>query len=284
MTERDASVQGSGRWAQVPARAVDDTALRPAALRVLVALATYGNRDGWCWPSIPTIARRLGVRRQSIGRQIRELERLGYLAVKPQARPNGSQSSNLYRVICDADLEADRDRLMEAPPSSVTLLPPQPNCAAPYRTPHMNLKSIRLPAREAEALFARFWEAYPSRGKASNPRKPAYDLFFKKVGQGADAERIIAGAVALAARRAVEIAAESRDGAQFTPQAVTWLRQERWEDELASSTAPVGSGRQFSIAEQQDFLAKHGLQSAGREAVRAKLRELGLEARWPVRQ
>jgi GntR family transcriptional regulator len=91
-------VQASGRFAVVPARVLDDRAIRPAALRVLLALATHSNRDGWCWPSIPTIARRLGVLRQAVSRAIGELVHLGYLTVQPQTRANGSRSSNLYRI------------------------------------------------------------------------------------------------------------------------------------------------------------------------------------------
>jgi DNA-binding transcriptional ArsR family regulator len=288
--------QSSGRFANVPARAIDDRRLPAPALLVLAALGTYGNAAGWCWPSIGTIARRLGKSRQAVSRQIGVLTRLGYLAVRQQFRDNGSCTSNEYRIICDAELSAADNRLdgwqdepegeqRHVAPPQRHVAPPATSEVAPILTTHMNVKSIRLKGTEAQALFDRFFKAYPSRGSASNPRKPANILFLKIVGSGADPERIIQGAVALAARRAREIAADpKRDNARFTPQATTWLRQERWDDELAESVAPAVSGRAFSIAEQGEFLKTHGLQGAGRDAVRAKLRELGLEARWPVRQ
>lgn len=36
----------SGRFAVVPARAIDDRRLQPAGLRVLTVLCTYADRDG----------------------------------------------------------------------------------------------------------------------------------------------------------------------------------------------------------------------------------------------
>ena len=43
--------QHSGRFAIVPARAIEDHRLGAAALRVLAALSTYSDKDGWCWPA-----------------------------------------------------------------------------------------------------------------------------------------------------------------------------------------------------------------------------------------
>src|SRR5262249_41807982 len=102
MTEQPA--QRSGRLVVVPARALDDARLRPAAFRVLCALSTYGDRDGRCWPSLRSVGKRLGIRRRAVQRQIRELGELGYLEIVPRSRENGSTTSNGYRLLFDGEL------------------------------------------------------------------------------------------------------------------------------------------------------------------------------------
>ena len=56
----------SGRFAIIPARAIDDSRLGSAALRVLCAFGTYGDRDGRCFPRLETVAQRLGVTKQAV--------------------------------------------------------------------------------------------------------------------------------------------------------------------------------------------------------------------------
>lgn len=72
--------------------------------------------------------------------------------------------------------------------------------------------------------FAEFWTAYPSRGQHSNPKKPAKAKWDLLIRRGVDPELIITGAKRLA---------ENRRGQdpKHTPQATTWLNQERWADE-----------------------------------------------------
>ena len=75
--------QFSGRLAIIPAHAVDDRRLKPAALRVLVALATYSSRGRYCYPSTGTVAQRLGVCRQAVSRQTGVLADLGLSGSDP---------------------------------------------------------------------------------------------------------------------------------------------------------------------------------------------------------
>jgi hypothetical protein len=94
----------SGRFAITPARAVEDQRLGDAAYRLLACLGTYADRDGWCWPSMATLADRLGISRQAVQRSIRQLSELVYIQVEPRRRPDGSQDRNRYRLLFDRAL------------------------------------------------------------------------------------------------------------------------------------------------------------------------------------
>jgi biotin operon repressor len=50
-------------------------------MRVLLAVCSYANRAGLCWPSHENVGKMLGVSRQAAGRQIRILRELGYFKV-----------------------------------------------------------------------------------------------------------------------------------------------------------------------------------------------------------
>jgi hypothetical protein len=106
----------SGRFAIVPARAVEDRRLGDAAYRLLGTLGTYSNRDGWCWPGADLLARRLGITRQAVQRSIRQLAELGYIEVERKRRADGGYDRNHYRLLFDRALFEVRNRdLDEAP-------------------------------------------------------------------------------------------------------------------------------------------------------------------------
>lgn len=65
-------------FAPVPKRAVK---LAAGPLRVLVALGCYVNRDGQCWPSVPTLARDLGMTDRGLQKHLALLIDEGFLEV-----------------------------------------------------------------------------------------------------------------------------------------------------------------------------------------------------------
>lgn len=68
-----------GKYAILPAKAATDPRLGDAAIRVLVVLGTYANRDGYCRPSQSSIAQAIGKSRTAVTHAIRELVEAGYL-------------------------------------------------------------------------------------------------------------------------------------------------------------------------------------------------------------
>ena len=99
------------------------------------------------------------------------------------------------------------------------------------RTPHRPPDGGRVD----EAIFERFWTAYPRRDGA-NPRKPARDRFRSACKSGADPEAIIAGAVSY--RQHCE--ARGIAGTPYVAQATTWLNQQRWSDDYGDPNSRAG--------------------------------------------
>jgi hypothetical protein len=76
-----------------------------------------------------------------------------------------------------------------------------------------------------KSRFDDFWAAYPSRGGAANPKKPAMEKFDKLVRAGDPPEQIILGA----SNYAVERRSSGSDGTEFVMQATKFLNQRVWE-------------------------------------------------------
>lgn len=142
---------------------------------------------------------------------------------------------------------------VEIPPEKSASPAPSPNGPSPSPapqphplnppTPHPAGKPAPAPAAKSPDDFERFWAVYPSRGDASNPKKPARERFERAVKAGADPEHIIAGAARYAA-------IETKRGTLRTDkiaQAVTWLNQQRWADypEPVATVTPSTNGRVF---------------------------------------
>ena len=75
--------------------------------------------------------------------------------------------------------------------------------------------------------FEDFWNEYPKRN-GSNPRKPAYQKFIKLINDGVCPDKLIS-----AARQYEKWVIHKKQDRQFVKQAITWLNQECWEDNLS---------------------------------------------------
>jgi hypothetical protein len=100
--------------------------------------------------------------------------------------------------------------------------------------------------------FEEFWDAYPSRFPASNPRKPALEKFRLKVENGTPVEDILRGVEGFAATVAQR---RAQEGDAFNPvtaicQAVTFINQERWEQYTAEAETELTD-------EERAVLARH---------------------------
>lgn len=89
------------RYTLFAARAVFDDQLAALDVRVLAALGTFTDRQGWCFPSQTTIAQRLGTSRTRVNAAIKSLVSAGYVQTVEQWNEGGARTVSLYRVLMD---------------------------------------------------------------------------------------------------------------------------------------------------------------------------------------
>jgi hypothetical protein len=91
------------RYSILPARAVFDARLNCTELRVLAALGTYTDREGWCFPSQKELVEKLGIARSTLCAAIKKLAStdIAYLDVRPRTSRGRGKVGNEYRVRMD---------------------------------------------------------------------------------------------------------------------------------------------------------------------------------------
>ena len=110
--------------------------LTPTAKLVLMSLADAADDHGVCWPSVPTVARKCCVSSRTVRRIMQTLIACDLLSAEPRYRPDGSCSSNRYR------LQLEESDLCHRPLSAPTSCPVWSD-----RVP-LTLVSVQEPPRE----------------------------------------------------------------------------------------------------------------------------------------
>ena len=84
--------------------------LKPRARLVLQCLIYHANKDGFCFPSIKTIAAECGYGLSTIKRALNDLCEAGYIekTARFDGRKNGGQTSNLY-ALAEVTVAAEED-------------------------------------------------------------------------------------------------------------------------------------------------------------------------------
>ena len=68
------------------------------AVSVYIYLSDRANKDGECWPAIPTIASELKLSQSTVRRALRDLRKAGLLETEQRYRERGGTSSLLYKI------------------------------------------------------------------------------------------------------------------------------------------------------------------------------------------
>lgn len=68
------------------------------AVAVFLYLLDHANKQGECWPAIPTIAEDLKVSESTVRRAVKELKKAELLTTEQRYRPNGGKSSLCYKI------------------------------------------------------------------------------------------------------------------------------------------------------------------------------------------
>lgn len=68
------------------------------AVAVYMYLDGRANKQGQCWPAIPTIARELKLSVSTVKRALHDLEKAGHICREQRYRESGGKSSLLYTL------------------------------------------------------------------------------------------------------------------------------------------------------------------------------------------
>lgn len=104
MAETEPSVEGSTApkadgFAMIPHWVIRDSSADRNGLLVYVALMSFADRNGECFPSISAIAKAARTSDSTARSGVRQLERLGLVVTTLRQREsNGAQTSNTYRL------------------------------------------------------------------------------------------------------------------------------------------------------------------------------------------
>lgn len=72
--------------------------LKPTIKFVLMALADAADDEGFCWPSVPTLANKTCMDERSVQRILKALKDSNFIEVQARFRNDGSPTSNKYRL------------------------------------------------------------------------------------------------------------------------------------------------------------------------------------------
>ena len=68
------------------------------AISVYAYLSDRANKNGECWPAIPTIAKELKLSESTVRRALRDLRKAGLLTTEQRYRSNGAKSSLCFKL------------------------------------------------------------------------------------------------------------------------------------------------------------------------------------------
>jgi hypothetical protein len=93
----------SRQFAVIPEVATFDARVTPAMYRMLGALGSYANRDGWVWTELSTLAERLKQTEGAVSKMIRKLIDAGYVEMHYETRKG--RRCCVYRILYDRPAE-----------------------------------------------------------------------------------------------------------------------------------------------------------------------------------
>lgn len=250
---------------------------------VLISLADNANDQGVCWPSIPTIAKRVCASERAVQNAIKWLETAKVVTAN---RSNGRHTSYSVtpaaysppqemhpRTKCTGEGDAPAQQIHHTPAGNAGV-PPQEMHQPPHQVPSNRNKPSREPSRNRQsapaksskaakptALFERFWVVYPRKSAKADAEKA-----FAKL--GVDEAMLVVLLEAIAKQSAWPEWRE--DGGKFIPHPATWLNGKRWLDEPAPKQAAGEGGASAGSSDATWWETAPGIEAHGAEVWRAR--------------
>jgi hypothetical protein len=195
---------------------------------VLMLLANRADPEtGACYPSVRYIMARSSLGDSTVRAACKELVRRNLLAIELRTKPDGTKTSNTYRM-----------RLETPPPPAIGGYPPtiegshpqplrvEPPMVEGHDTKDLDERMRQTLFADANGAWSEFWKAYP--------RKTAKQTALK-------AWRKVKATEIPAVMAALEQHKTSEQWIRgVIPHPATWIHQRRWEDETVRIGADLG--------------------------------------------
>ncbi|PVY81076.1 helix-turn-helix protein [Cupriavidus alkaliphilus] len=250
---------------------------------VLISLADNANDQGVCWPSIPTISKRVCASERAVQNAIKWLEAAQVVTAN---RSNGRHTSYTVtpaaysppqeihpRTTCTGAGDSPAQEMHHTPAADAGV-PPQEVRQPPHQVPSNRKEPPKEPsgnrqgapaksgkAAKQSALFERLWQAYPRKVAKADAEKA-----FAKL--GAD-EALVEQLLAAIAKQSAW--PEWREeGGKFIPHPATWLNGKRWLDEPAPQQPAGPGGVPAGGGDATWWESAPGIEAKGAEVWRAR--------------
>jgi hypothetical protein len=208
----------------IPARALRDKTLKPAHLRVLLAVSIYTRTGGrGAYPSTRTIGADARVGRTTAFTALNDLVARGYLRRTARWTEEGRQTSNLYELVMDDPVGGEgpvatgREGTVQSEPSGVQSGVNPLN----HLEGTITNSAPEIPHHALVDALGQFLDAYPI-----TQHMPTYPALFRPMRKALETV-----ALPVLVRSAAQYAAEcEREGtaAKYVTSPLRWLREERW--------------------------------------------------------
>ena len=97
------------QYVRIPHSLFTTDGIKASTIATYAALASYADKDGFSWPSVPSIAKRAGLSEKITRRECQRLIELGYLTKSKHFDGTGLQRSNRYILTWQREMVVEKD-------------------------------------------------------------------------------------------------------------------------------------------------------------------------------
>ena len=214
-------------------RFYDDAINDPKALklsdktyRIWVGILCIASKNDGALPSFEDMAIMLRMKAEKLQPELEKLIAAELIDHDDDGlRPHNWNTRQYKSDVSNERVQRHRERQRNVTPA-VTVTPPETEADTETKSEKKDIRAVAKATRPAGGeAFDEFWKAYPKRDGA-NPKAPAQKIFAAAVKSGHDPTAITSGA----RRYAEALRGKGQVGTAYVAQALTWLRQARWED------------------------------------------------------